>query len=182
MAGTGETWPHLLKRYPNLRSIVAVDISSGMVKGAIGRLHALRSDRIEIIENDILKIPLEAEFADFVVCTFGLKTFKRDQQSVIAAQVARILKSGGVFSFVEASDPHSWILRPFYNYYLRTALPMIEKTFLRGAQDFAMLGVYSKAFLDCTHFATCLETQGLEIKFEKYFFGCATGVTGRKIK
>lgn len=30
MAGTGEAWPHLLKRFPGIVEITAVDISSGM--------------------------------------------------------------------------------------------------------------------------------------------------------
>jgi demethylmenaquinone methyltransferase/2-methoxy-6-polyprenyl-1,4-benzoquinol methylase len=52
--------------------------------------------------------------------------------------------------------------------------------FLHGAQDFAMLGIYAREFEDCSHFALCLREEGLEVQFHKYFFGCATGVTGRK--
>jgi ubiquinone/menaquinone biosynthesis C-methylase UbiE len=36
MAGTGEVWPHLLKRFGDIGSITAVDISSGMHRRAIG--------------------------------------------------------------------------------------------------------------------------------------------------
>src|SRR5262249_3515406 len=30
MAGTGEVWPHILRRFPSIAEITAVDISSGM--------------------------------------------------------------------------------------------------------------------------------------------------------
>jgi hypothetical protein len=39
MAGTGEVWPHLLKRFDDIESITAVDISSGMHRHAMERLH-----------------------------------------------------------------------------------------------------------------------------------------------
>jgi ubiquinone/menaquinone biosynthesis C-methylase UbiE len=180
MAGTGETWPRLLKRHPQLGQIAALDISEGMVRGAIDRLHKLRAARIDIIQANVLDSELPKSSADALICTFGLKTFNHAQQARIAQQVAETLKPGGVFSFVEASDPKAWIFRPLYNFYLRNALPVIERLFLRGAQDFAMLGVYSKEFQNCSHFAQSLSSCGMEVEEVSYFFGCATGVIGRK--
>ena len=75
MAGTGEIWPHVLKRYPDLKKVVAVDISSGMHKRALKRLHEMRSDKIGFIEDDVLASNLPAASADLIVSTFGLKTF-----------------------------------------------------------------------------------------------------------
>ena len=43
MAGTGEVWPHLLKRFDDIGSIIAVEISSGMHRHAMERLHAHRA-------------------------------------------------------------------------------------------------------------------------------------------
>lgn len=181
MAGTGEVWPHLLKRFDDLGSIIAVDISSGMHHRAIERLHAHRAHRIEFIEDDVLASDLPAESADFVISTFGLKTFNPDQHARLAALVARVLKPGGVFSMIEASDPKGWWLRPLYLFHLKVVLPLIERFFLRGAQDFAMLGTYSTRFGSAAEVAAMLREQGLEVEFSKYVFGCATGVAGRKI-
>ena len=44
MAGTGEGWPHLLKRFDAIGSITAVDISSGMHRRAMER-HPMRKVR-----------------------------------------------------------------------------------------------------------------------------------------
>ncbi len=180
MAGTGETWGQLLKRHPKIGKIIAYDISHGMVEGAIRRLHSMRAHRIEITEANVLNAKLPGNVADVLICTFGLKTFNKSQQMQIAEQVAVLLRDGGVFSFVEASDPKDWIFRPVYNFYLRAALPAIERLFLKGAQDFAKLGVYSKEFQNCSHFADCLRSCGLSVVEKKYFFGCATGVAGSK--
>ena len=180
MAGTGEVWPHLLRRFEDIGSITAVDISSGMHRLAMDRLHTHRAHRIEFIEDDVLASQLPTESADFVVSTFGLKTFNPDQHARLAALVARVLKPGGAFSMIEASDPKGWWLRPLYLFHLKVILPLVERLFLRGAQDFAMIGTYSTNFGNAEDVAALLRSQGLEVEFSRYFFGCATGVAGRK--
>lgn len=180
MAGTGEVWPHLLQRLPQISEIVAVDISSGMHQRAMQRLHRTRNDRIRFIEDDVLRSDLPDASADFLVSTFGLKTFNAVQQEALAKLTARVLKPGGVFSYVEASDPRGWTLRGLYLLHLQRVLPAIERTLLRGAQDFAMIGIYCANFGDCAGFAQALQDEGLECSVGRYFFGCATGVAGRK--
>ena len=54
MAGTGEIWPHLLRRFPDLGAITAVDISATMHAHALDRLHRTRLDRITFLEADVL--------------------------------------------------------------------------------------------------------------------------------
>lgn len=180
MAGTGEVWPHLLRRNPGIEQIVAVDISSGMHRRAIDRLHTMRAHRIEFIEDDVLASNLPDSSADFVVSTFGLKTFNAEQHARLAALTARVLKPGGRFAYIEASDPKGWLLRPLYLFHLKFVLPLIELILLRGAQDFAMIGTYSTQFGDARDFTAMLEAEGLHAEFRKAFFGCATIACGSK--
>lgn len=180
MSGTGEVWPHLLRRFPNVKAIVAVDISSGMHARAMSRLHRHRAHKIDFIEDDALESRLADDSADFLVATFGLKTFNAEQQRRLAALIARVLKPGGRFSLIEASDPKDWLLRPLYIFHLTLILPFIERVFLRGAQDFAMIGTYCLDFGDAAAFADQLRANGLQADFRRYFFGCATGVSGSK--
>jgi ubiquinone/menaquinone biosynthesis C-methylase UbiE len=180
MAGTGEVWPHLLSAHPQIDRIVAVDISSGMHRRAMERLHKMRAHRIDFIEDDALRSQLPDESADFVVSTFGLKTFNSEQHRQLARLVARVLKPGGRFAFIEASDPKGWWLRPAYLFHLKRVLPMIERTLLRGAQDFSMIGNYSTNFGDASGFAEMLRSEGLNAEFRKAFFGCATIACGSK--
>ena len=180
MSGTGEAWPHFIRRHPQTRSIIAIDISEGMHKRALERLHAHRDYHVEFIEDDALSSTLPDESADFIISTFGLKTFNQAQHEKLAKLVARVLKPGGVFSMIEASDPKGWALRPVYLFYLKTALPLIERFFLNGAQDFSMIGAYCMNFADASGFAGMLRKEGLDAEYRRYFFGCATGVSGRK--
>jgi ubiquinone/menaquinone biosynthesis C-methylase UbiE len=180
MAGTGEAWPHLLKRFPRAARIVAIDISSGMHARAVERLHAHRAHRIEFIEDDVLASALVPASADLIISTFGLKTFNAAQHRSLARLIAQVLKPGGAFALIEASDPKGWWLRPLYLFHLKIVLPMVERLFLRGARDFAMIGRYSTAFGDAGAFADMLRAEGLEVTFHRFFFGCATGVAGRR--
>lgn len=180
MAGTGEVWPHLLKRWPKLGGITAVDISGGMHRRAMKRLHAHRAHRIQFIEDDVLKSKLPDASADFVVSTFGLKTFNPEQHRQLARLIARVLKPGGTFSLIEASDPRGWMLRPLYLFHLKGVLPLVERLLLRGAQDFSMIGTYSTNFGNAEAFAGMLRECGLQVDYRRYFYGCASGVTGRK--
>lgn len=180
MAGTGEAWPILLRRRRGIAGITAVDISSEMNRRALARLHQGIADRIRLVEADVLKADLPAASADFVISTFGMKTFDRAQQAAFARELQRVLKPGGVFSVIEASDPQGWPLYGLYRFYLERVLPMVEWTVLRGAQDFQMIEIYTRNFGDCRHLATELRAAGLDVEFRRYFFGCATGVSGRK--
>ena len=180
MAGTGEVWPHLLKAFPGIETITAVDISSGVHQRALDRLHRHRSHRIDFIEDDVLASQLPDESADFVIATFGLKTFNAAQHEALARLIARVLKPGGVFSLIEASDPEGWWLRPVYNFHLRRFLPVVERTLMRGAQDFAMIGRYTANFRNARTFADMLLSVGLSAEYRDYFYGCASGVSGAK--
>mgnify|MGYP000622083343 FL=1 len=181
MAGTGEAWPHLLKRFPNLGAITAIDISTGMHEHAMARLHQHRAHKIAFIEDNIFNSQLPEQSADFLVSTFGLKTFNTSQQTDLARLVARVLKPGGTFSFIEASDPSGWAFRPLYRFHMTGVLPMVERLFLQGAQDFTMIGQYTANFGNARNFAAELEAAGLQTDYHEYFFGCASGVSGRKL-
>jgi len=180
MAGTGEIWPHLFRRFPGVASVTAVDISSGMHRRALERLHAHRDYKVDFIEDDALASALPDASADFVVSTFGLKTFNPEQHERLAKLIARVLRPGGAFALIEASDPKGWWLRPLYLFHLKAVLPLIERLFLRGAQDFSMIGTYSTNFGDASGLAGMMRAKGLEVTYRKHFFGCATSVSGSK--
>ncbi len=161
MAGTGEVWAHLLRRYPGAGEIRALDISGGMHRQAGRRLHQSKADRINHIKACVLVAAVPRASADCVISTCGLRTFNADQQRQLAQQVARLLKPGGTFSLIEAKDPVGWWLRPIHPVYMGRCLPLIESLFLNGAQDFAMNGTYRRNFGTCAEFAAALRETGL---------------------
>jgi len=180
MAGTGEIWPHVLRGFPGIKQITALDISRRMHLEAVERLHSSYANKITHLQADALQTDLPEDYADLVVSTFGLKTLDTEQQTKLARQVARLLKPGGRFSLIEASDPTGWRLRPAYRFYLDHVLPFVERLFLDGANDFSMIGAYTRNFGNIDHFATALKETGLSVTTKSHFFGCATSVAGYK--
>jgi len=180
MAGTGEVWPHLLKRFPHIEKITAIDISTGMHAQAMDRLHQTRSDRIDHLCTNMLETDLPDQSAEFAVSTFGLKTFNAEQHGIFAQQLARILKPGAPFSLIEATDPIGWSLRPLYRLHLDAVLPMVERTVLRGAQDFAMIGRYTKNFARGDSVIIALQNAGLTVRTRYLVGGSAVLISGRR--
>jgi len=176
MSGMGELWHSVARYLPATAHVTAIDLSPEMAR----RAKKGYPFGLEMTIADVLAWEYPAGCADAVVSSFGLKTFDRAQQALLAARVARMLSAGGVFSFVEISVPRAGWLRLAYMFYLRQIIPLIGRLFVGNPANYRMLGVYTEAFGDCRHFADCLETAGLRVTRVSYFFGCATGVCGMK--
>jgi ubiquinone/menaquinone biosynthesis C-methylase UbiE len=176
MSGMGELWRSLSKGLPATARVVGVDFSSEMARRA-------RRDwpfAVEVAVADVFDWSADAESADIVVSSFGLKTFDREQQQRLAHRVARLLKPGGVYSFIEISVPAFAPLRAVYMFYLKRVIPLVGWLFLGNPDCYRRLGVYTAAFGNASHFTDCLRTAGLEGHAVSYFFGCATGARGIK--
>lgn len=180
MCGRGETWEKLFVENPSIMNLTGLDISSEMIKGSEIQANKLGLRKIELMEVDVFKNKIPDESADFVISTFGIKTFNQEQQKILAAEVNRILKPGGEFSFVEVSHPKGWAFSWLYMFYLKKLMPVIEKLFLGYSYGYSAIGMYVTEFVDSQNFHTYLKAQGLQTEYHKLFFGCASGVSGKK--
>jgi ubiquinone/menaquinone biosynthesis C-methylase UbiE len=176
MSGMGELWRSLARHLNHSAIVTGIDISPEMTR---------RSSRawpflVRVDVTDVLTWAFEPGCADVVVSSFGLKTFDLDQQERLAQCVARLLRPGGTFSFVEISVPSARSLRFVYMLYLKYVISFIGRVFLGSPQTYSTLGAYTAAFGNCDHFARCLRDAGLDATPMRYFFGCATGVRGIK--
>lgn len=177
MTGMGELWASLDPRFKEAE-VTGIDISSFMLAQAAKNTSAY-SYKIDLLQENVLANNVDNSSADFIVSSFGLKTFSPQQLDTLATEVSRILKPGGVFSFIEISVPKN-LLRPFYMFYLKQVIPLIGKIFQGDSDNYRMLGKYTEKFADCTLFHQLLITKGLEVHQTSHFAGCATGVFGRK--
>lgn len=178
MSGMGETWGIIHKK--KHVKLIGLDLSSKMNEQARKKINENPDWTIELKEEDVLNNSIQSETADFIISSFGLKTFSEAQLSILATQVTRILKKGGDFAFIEISEPKSKPLKFLFMFYLKVLIPLIGKLFLGNPQDYKMLGIYCSNFGDCKKFSTFLQANGLQIEYKEYFFGCATGVKGKK--
>jgi len=180
MSGMGESWGIIFNAsHPKIK-ITGIDISKAMNKKAQEKLNRYPHWNIETKEENILKNSLLSDSADFIISTFGLKTFSAQQLDILADEIKRVLKKGGQFSMVEISRPQYWLLTPLYLFYLKRLIPIIGWLFMGNSLDYKMLGIYCEAFGNCQSFADQLRSKGLEVECKSYFFGCATTVVGLK--
>jgi demethylmenaquinone methyltransferase/2-methoxy-6-polyprenyl-1,4-benzoquinol methylase len=180
MTGMGEIIPDAARRTGEEGEITAIDFSARMCREA--RRHT--DDRVpcsvRVIEADVLAIELPPGSVDAVLSTFGLKTLSVAQLRILARRVSDVLATGGRLSLLEISVPRSRWLRIPYLFYLRRVIPLIGAMFLGNPENYRWLGVYTEAFGDCSDACRAFSEAGLEVEMASYFFGCATGIVGRK--
>ena len=181
MSGMGETWDLIDKESKQNHQLIGVDISPAMNIKANERINKYHSLEISIREENVLHNDIDSNSSDYIVSTFGLKTFSDEKLKILAKEVNRILKINGQFAFVEISKPKNKLFIIPYMFYLKFLIPLIGKVFMGNSMDYRMLGIYCEKFVDCEKFKIYLEKEGLQVKFCKYFFGCATGVKGKKV-
>jgi ubiquinone/menaquinone biosynthesis methyltransferase len=180
MCGMGECWSAIAKRMSENSKLIAVDLSNGMLKGAQKKQKKLQTTSISIHKQNVLQNNFEAGFADCIVSAFGIKTFSDEQKSILASEIWRMLKENGTFSLIEVSMPKNLILKFFYMIYLKKLIPLIGTLFLGNAENYKMLGIYTETFGNCEKMKEILEEKGFVVNYHNYFFGCATGLSGKK--
>ncbi|MCB1147184.1 MAG: class I SAM-dependent methyltransferase [Leptospiraceae bacterium] len=179
MSGMGELWHSLNKRLSKKAKVIAIDLSEIMHREATKKKERY-SFHIETLQADILQLTLVYKSADFIVSSFGLKTFNHEQLQNLAEVTCNLLRPGGTFSFVEISSPSSRWLRIPFHFYLKWLIPVIGRIFNGNSNDYRMLGIYCEKFQNAYGFTSMLREQGLAAEFKSLFFGCASVVYGCK--
>lgn len=178
LSGMGENWKLLNNRYPNA-DFFALDFSEEMISSSDKKNQKLRNKFI-ILNQDVLSCSIEENKFDIITCAFGLKTFNEQQLILLARLIHSILKPGGSFTFIEVSKPSNNLLLFFYRFYLKSIVPILGKLLLGNPTDYKMLWKYTEIFQNAIRSKDIFEKEGLEVSYEKYFFGCATGIFGSK--
>ncbi|OIN60761.1 class I SAM-dependent methyltransferase [Arsenicibacter rosenii] len=179
LSGLGENWTMLTNQFPNAR-FTALDFSARMCQISQQKYGNRPGITFRILHQDVLQNNLSANQYDVITCAYGLKTFNKEQLSKLAGEVCRILKPGGRFTFIEVSKPRNKLLLFFYRLYLKHTIPILGKLFLGNPDDYRMLWTYTEKFGDASAVQEIFQRYPLDVRFDSYFFGCATGISGIK--
>ena len=94
---------------------IGVDFSSGML--AFGRTSA------QLLNADVLKLPVRAASVDGVTCGFALRNFA--DLGDFFREVARVTRPGAAIALLDASEPENPVLRFGHGLYFRRLVPAI---------------------------------------------------------
>lgn len=109
-----------------------------------------------------------------------MKTFNAKQLNDLALEINRILKEGGEFSFIDVSVPRNKLLQFFYMFYLKQVIPILGRLFLGNPSTYKMLGIYTEKFQNSKEVHSIFSAHFEHVEYYEYFFGCASGIVGRK--
>jgi ubiquinone/menaquinone biosynthesis methyltransferase len=180
LTGMGETWNLVKHKFPN-STISALDFSTEMLKYAKNKSKKHYKNEVVLLQQDVLENELLSNKYDFVICSFGLKTFNNEQLETLAKETKRILKIGGQFSFIEVSKPDPKILNFFYRFYLGKVIPILGKLLLGNPNEYKMLWKYTDKFENSKKATEIFNKMGLQAKYFSFFHGCSTGFNGTKL-
>ena len=182
MTGMGECWKHIFKKSDNNSKLIGLDFSTEMINRAEKNKGKFEKSKIEILKENVFENSIANETADFVISGFGLKTFNDEQLGKLANEIERILKPNGKFSLIDVSVPKSKFLKPFYMFYLKNIIPILGKIFLGSQETYRILGIYTEEFGNSKNVYQIFNKPEFEVEYVEYFYGCASGIKGRKIK
>lgn len=150
-AGTGAS--SVAFALPGVR-VVAGDFSEGML--AVGRK---RHPELEFVFADATKLPFKAAEFDATTISFGLRNVVAVETAL--AEMFRVTKPGGRIVICEFSKPVG-LLRPFYNFYLKSLLPGLSGLFSKTPEAYAYLSESILAWPNQTQLAAKVEKAGFE--------------------
>lgn len=179
MSGNGETWNVIQNIFPNGR-ITALDFSIEMYKKSIQNNKIHFNNNVHIINEDFLNNNLENNSFDIVICAFGLKHFNENQKKKLVAEIKRILKPNGQFSFFEISIPSNLIFNKLFTFQFKYFLPFIAKIISNKFNEFKLLWSYIKKFENCQNALKLFHSQNLDCNYHTYFLGTITSIHGIK--
>jgi ubiquinone/menaquinone biosynthesis methyltransferase len=180
MTGMGECWSDIFRQTGKQGKIMALDFSEGMLQHAYKRKSRMNGFDIDILKANVFENGIPDNSMDAVISGFGIKTFSESQLNDLAFEIKRILKPGGQFSLIDVSVPDAVVLKGIYMFYLKNIIPILGSIFLGNPETYKMLGIYTDRFQNSAKAASIFRKQGLEVNTTSYFYGCATGIKGRK--
>ncbi|GAA5038320.1 class I SAM-dependent methyltransferase [Microbacterium fluvii] len=180
MSGRGETWGEIVRRFPEAE-LTAIDFSAQMVALSAARNRDLFGERVIVLHEDALSSSVPDASVDVVVSAYGLKTFDDRQSRVLADEIARMLRPGGVFALIDVTMPPHRLLRLAYTSYLRWIVPLAGIVLLSDPAEYRMLHRYLDAYGTGERSVEAFSAHpALRTRVRHHFFGCATSISGTR--
>lgn len=121
--GTGDFAIKLASELPEA-SVAGIDLSDGMLAVARDKVSRAGLDgRVTFRQGDCLALPYPDAAFDAVTVAFGVRNFESLECGY--AEMARVLRPGGMLAVLELSTPRNSLIRWFYDLYSLHIIPWV---------------------------------------------------------
>ena len=179
--GTGDVAFSLARRFPGA-AVTGVDLSEGMLRVAREKLrkdHPELQGRVEFMQGDCLDLRQESDSFDAVTIAYGVRNFEDLRRGF--REFFRVLKPGGVCMILELSRPENALVRPLYDLYSRTLIPLTGRLVSRDRRAYSYLPESIAAMPPRSGIARMLEEAGFHnVSFHSLTLGAVTFYLAKK--
>lgn len=180
-AGTGEVTIEYLKKVKAPCEAILVDFSPNMLAVAQEKIKKLQLDqhKVHYVKADVQDIPLEDRTFDCAAMAYGIRNVKDPAQSM--REVNRLLKSGGQFAILEATQPENLLLRIGHYIYLKGILPFLGNVMTSNQEAYEYLGSSIRSFVSPKELLEMLkDSEFVDVSCVPLMGGIATLFLARK--
>jgi demethylmenaquinone methyltransferase/2-methoxy-6-polyprenyl-1,4-benzoquinol methylase len=159
-SGTGDLALAAAERRPAAR-VLAFDVSRRMVQLAARRTAALNG-RLTVGVGDMVHLPLPKASADVVTVGYGIRN--APTPGVALAEIARVLRPGGLLLVLDFYRPRRRLWRALYLWYLRAAGNLIGWLWHGAPVAYGYIGPSIAGYLSAEEFTSALEAHGFTVQ------------------
>ncbi|MDE5688016.1 MAG: bifunctional demethylmenaquinone methyltransferase/2-methoxy-6-polyprenyl-1,4-benzoquinol methylase UbiE [Paramuribaculum sp.] len=177
--GTGDLAIQIARALPEA-TVTGIDLSEGMIGVGNGKVKSAGLDsRVKLLQGDCLSLPMADESFDAVTVAYGVRNFENLAKGY--AEMARVLRPGGLLAVLELSTPVSPVVKPFYHIYTRGIIPAVGRLISRDSQAYTYLPRSIAAVPQGEEMLRLMRDAGLtDTRLRRFTFGVCTLYTAIK--
>ena len=127
------------------KRVIGIDFAGAMLLVGKAKIRSAGlSESIALVRGDATLLPLKDGSVDVVTIGFGIRNV--EQPAVACREIARVLRRNGKLVILEFSTPRTAVVRDFYMWYFRYALPLIGRVISRHPSAYTYLPESVEAF------------------------------------
>lgn len=158
--GTGDWTLSLAERTGEKGRVVGLDFSQKMLEVARRKLKQRSLHHVELVHGNAMRLPFAEQTFDVATIGFALRNVPDIDQ--VLAEMARVVKPGGIVASLELSKPVWPVFKQLYYVYFNHLLPWLGQLFANRYEQYSWLPESLKDFPDSLELGRKFEQAGLE--------------------
>ncbi|MBE0594583.1 MAG: ubiquinone/menaquinone biosynthesis methyltransferase [Gemmatimonadales bacterium] len=142
-------------------SVVGLDLARRMVRSAASAARRSAATRVRFAVGDMTRLPLPDASADAVTVGYGVRN--APTPTVAIAEIARVLKPGGLLLTLDFYRPPHRLWRRVFLAYVRTAGNLVGWLWHGLPVAYGYIAPSVERYLTCEEFSALLRAHGFEV-------------------